>query len=172
MEKIDILKEFKDNLKRLDSDIGSMYHHLFKIIPEHKLINILEYWRTQFMNDKENWFYHFHKSIRQTDFYDLNVYQRVNNLTEEQKNRRVELLQIRMKMRYNKGDDTLVDMDDNTLKQYTEYGNELFELNRIMYTEEELRISGHLDMLLWNTIHLDQKNELKSILERTFKVCS
>ena len=50
--------------------------------------------------------------------------------------------------------------------------NELSKLNSILRTEEDFGISGHLDMLLWNTIHLDKDNELQSILERTFKICS
>ena len=37
--------------------------------------------------------------------------------------------------------------------------------------QEDVRITGHLDMILWNTIHMDINNELFNAFERTFKLC-
>jgi hypothetical protein len=174
----DIVKEFKEILKSKSSDICSMYHHLFSIFPEKELKENLEYWLSHYQENKEDWFYDFHKSIRQTDFFNLTLHRYVNKLTEEQSNRRQELSNIRQKQYRQefKTQNPEEKMEDyrifNQRPDRVESLKELTKLNSILRTEEEFRISGHLDMLLWNTIHLDKDNELQSILERTFKICS
>lgn len=174
----DVVKEFKEILKSKNSDICSIYHHLFSIIPEDELKGKLEYWMSHYQEHKEEWFYDFHKSIRQSDFFNLTLHRYVNKLTEEQSKRRFELLKIR-RIQYKEEFEAL--NPDEKMENYRIFNqrpdrveslNELSKLNSIMNTEEEFRISGHLDMLLWNTIHLDNDNELKKILELTFKICS
>ena len=93
----DIVKVFKENLKNKMTDIGSLYHHIFSILPEEDLKEILESWLTEYNEDKENWFYYFHKSIRQCDFFGLSLHRYVDRLTDEQYKRRNELLKIRNK---------------------------------------------------------------------------
>lgn len=173
-----IVKEFKNILKTKNSDISVIYHHLFSILPEEDLKLSLEYLLTEYNEDKENWFYYFHKSIRQGDFFDLSLHRYVNKLTDEQREKRSELLKIRNKQ-YK--EEFKVQNPDEKMEEYrifnqrpdrVESFNELSKLNRIMRTEEEFSISGHLDMILWNSIHIDKEDELKSVMERTFKICS
>lgn len=172
-----IVKEFKEYLKKNTSDIASMYYYLFLILPEETLKENLEYWASQYKENEEDWFYLFHKSIRQTDFFNLSIYRKVNKLTKEQTNRRNELLNIRKKQYEEEFESKNPDgkIEDyrifNQRPDRVETFKELSKLNSVMYTEEKFQISGHLDMLLWNTIHLDKDEELKSILERTFKIC-
>lgn len=172
-----LVKEFLEILKNKSSDICSMYFRFFSILSEKDLKEKLEIWMSEYQDNKEDWFFYCHKSIRNSDFFDLDLYHHVNKLTEEQKNRRTEILKIRRK-EYD--EEYLILYPINTMDNYRLYNQrqyridslkELSELNKIMRTEEKFEISGHLDMLLWNTIHLDKDNELQEILERTFKIC-
>lgn len=174
-----IVQEFKEILKSKHSDIASLYHHIFSIMSDEHLSETLEYYKTVYQEDKESWFYYFHKSMRQTDFFgnDVLSYRIVNMLTDEQKARREELLKIREKQykkfkKKNKDENYEKYKEFRKLPECVEVLTELQKLNEIMNTKEETRISGHLDMILWNTIHVDKNNELQSILERTFKICS
>ena len=177
---VEILKEFKDVLKRNSSDISSMYHHLFSILSEEELTKILIDLQNIYNEDKEDWFYSFHKSIRQCDFFgdNLQSYRIINKLTEEQTKRRRELMNIRK----NQFDTEFKSLSpEEKMEDYLEFNKredrveslkELKILNDLYRTKEEVSIAGHLDMLLWNTIHLDRENELQKIFERTFKLIS
>ena len=176
MMKTNILSEFKTNLKNIQTyrfeHISSMYHHLFSLLTDEELSEILETWKDEYNKDKEDWFYYFHKSIRQTDFFNnIRAYRVIDKLTDDQRTRRQFLLHKRMDQL--KEHDT--DEEFIALRQTEEWKNDLKELqklNSILYTEDEFSIAGHLDMLLWNTIHLDTENYLKNIFERTFKIVS
>lgn len=174
-----IFSEFKDLLNKCTTPyIGEMYNHLFSIMGEEELTELLTYYQSVYKKNKEDWFYRFHKSIRQTDFFDnLSAYRRVDKLTEEQNKRRVELQKMWDKQckKFKK------ENPDEDWDKYKEFRrlpgnqtilNELKELGSISRTQEEVSINGNLDMILWNTIHLDTENELQKILERTFKICA
>lgn len=174
-----IVLEFKNLLESNHSDITSLYRHIFCIMSDERLSETLEYYKTLYQEDKENWFYLFHKSIRQSDFFgnDVLSYRIVNMLTDEQKTRREELLKIwdnqyKEFKKKNEDEDYAKYKEFRKLPECVEVSTELQKLNGIMKTKEETRISGHLDMILWNTIHLDKDNELQTILETTFKICS
>lgn len=168
-----LLTEFKSELKtkrQFGDEIVEMYHHLFSLLSDEDLTSILEGWFEHFKSD-HGWYFQFHKSIRQTDFFNnIRAYSIIDKLTPEQNKRRSELLSLRIEMRKKHGEKN--EMDDDTFSEYKKLGDELFELNSLQQTKEPLEINGHLDMLLWNTIHLDSKDVLKDIFERTFKLCS
>lgn len=177
---VNILSEFKDLLNKCTTPyIGEMYNHLFSILSDEELTELLTHYQSVYNEDREGWFYQFHKSIRQCDFFGNNLrsYRVVDKLTEEQSKRREELRKI-----WNKQYKLfLTEHPDEDWDAYKEFKrlpgnqsilNELKELNSISGTKEEVSINGHLDMIFWNTIHLDRANELKKILERTFKICA
>lgn len=174
-----LVKEFKSQLKEKSGDyIINMYDHLFSLLTEDELNELLEVWFNEYkVND--GWYFLFHKSIRQTDFFNnIHAYRIIDRLTPEQRKRRLELITIRKK-EYKKYEEEFP--YDHDMIEYKKFNNsperikssdELKTLNSLMRTEDECSIGGHLDMLLWNTIHLDDKDELKNIFERTFKLYS
>lgn len=174
--KYDIVKEFKDYLKnRFTNDsLAFMYKNLFDLFTNEELKAKLEYWMTQYEEHKSEWFFYFHKSIRQTDFfYNVSVYRSEDRLTDEQRTRRKQLLNKRHKMIEDLcPNDT--DEEHKALKENVEWkteGKELQGLNSLLNHEE--RISGGIfDSMLWELIHLDSKNELQSAFEYCFKICA
>jgi hypothetical protein len=177
---VNILTEFKDSLNKCTTPyLGAMYHHLFSILSDEELTELLTYHQSVYNEDKEGWFYQFHKSIRQCDFFgnDLLSYRTVNMLTEEQTKRREELRKIwdgqyKDWKKKNGNEDFEKYKIFRRLPECVVVYEELHKLNKIKNTKEDIQITGHIDMLLWNTIHLDTENELQKILERTFKICS
>jgi len=175
-----ILIEFKDSLNKSTKPyIAAMYHHLFSILTDEELTDILIYYQTVYNEDKEGWFYQFHKSIRQCDFFGNNLYSYriVSKLTEEQNKRLDEVKKIwdgqyKDWKKKNGNEDFAKYKEFRRLPECVVVSEEMDKLNKIKNTKEDVRITGHLDMVLWNTIHLDKDNELQKILERTFKICS
>lgn len=61
-----MLKEFLNLLKKKEAMI---YYHLFSLLDKDKLENLLK--EAKESPNFDNWFLDFHKSIRQTDFYNI-----------------------------------------------------------------------------------------------------
>jgi hypothetical protein len=161
---------FFDSLKRNQSDISNIYQHLFSLMKFEDLEKELKYLFELSEGDddyfkesgKTDWFGIFHKSIRQTDFFQ-ECYRKIKepqltNLEEK------EFKFLRHKVRekgYDKTDPTGQFMFNG------EY-NRFLELNDMKRNEQyDESIGGHLDMILWNTIQVD-KNELYNVFLRTF----
>jgi hypothetical protein len=170
-----IVKEFREALKRDSTDIGSMYHHLFSMISDSELEMSLSYWLGEYKDCVEGWYSGFHKSLRQGDFFDVHSYNIVNKLTPEQEVRRKEILELREK-EWEKFKILHPDEDWDKYKAFkTQFEDkkalaELNELNKLRRFQEETSINGHLDMLLWNTIHLDEKDLLKKTMICVFEL--
>ena len=49
---------------------------------------------------------------------------------------------------------------------------ELRQLNKKYRHLKEVSVAGVADAILYSVIHLDEKNELKDVMEITFKICS
>lgn len=171
-----IVKEFKDGIKNriLDSDLSHMYKLLFNLHNDEELKTLLERYRSEYQNNKESWFYQFHKSIRQTDYFkNFRVLKRVNKLTPEQAERREEILLKRQK---NRSQYCPNDSDDeyrilNAMPETISDLNELKKLNTLYLNEDEIHNGGIFDSFLWCLISMDNKNELKSVMELTFRIC-
>lgn len=157
---LEMIKEFKHDLKkRFNNDtLGHMFYHLFDLFTDEELNQVLTYYMGRYKENKEDWFYEFHKSIRQTDFFtSLTVIRTGNALTSEQEEQRKAL---KKKL-------------GASLPNYQAVTPELIEykrLNNLANKKEVVSYGGLFDSLLWNLIHLDEKNELKSIFERIFKI--
>jgi len=127
----------------------------------------LEYLRTQM--DDENWFYSFHKSMRQTDYFnEVYVTYYENTQTDKDLQRMDELKKILVMY----GGDRIPDSEKcrnlNLEKELDEYRS----IRRKAYVEKRRSISGNLDMVIWNLVHLDKDDFLKRVIEGFFKVQS
>lgn len=153
-------KEFYDTLslyaKNRSENVVSileMYKHCFKCLEEKDLETFLEITHNDFKKEPDHWFFIFHKSIRQTDFFD-SVY-RIdveNTLTEDEKK---ELAQ-------------LVENIFSENKRTSEEKDRYRLLNSKSRKETRESLGGHVDMILWNLIHVDSENLLESVLKATF----
>lgn len=160
--KYDLVEEFNKALENdfLSYSLGAIYGYIFELLTKEELRIILENYQNQYEEDPENWFHSFHKSIRQTDFIQgIIAYREVNKLTPEQNKERDKLLK-----EFRKNPEPFV--------KGTDKHRDLVNLNQIALTEERVRVCGTFDGILWHQIHLDEKNELKEILEKIFRICT
>lgn len=178
--KINIITEFKKNLKeRINNPyLASVYLTLFSLLTDEELLNVFECYKSDYEEDKEEWFSGFHKALRQGDFFHMiRGYRVVDKLTDEQHKRRNFLLAElkRMRKEYTPSEELEVFKTENTLlkamPEYVKLREELFELNGLLNSQENVRISGVLDSILWCVVQLDEENELADVMELTFKMC-
>mgnify|MGYP006286882463 CR=1 FL=1 len=160
------LKELRDN----KDDISWMYNTLFESLDPKQLnqelgyINELHLGKNDFHkeNGKENWFYIFHKGVRQVDYFQ-DIFQRKTielvDDTELKEMRYLKSLLVDKKIK--KRDD-----DGNFSKEYKRY-LKIYELKRRETIEED--ISGKFDALLWGLINLDKNDVLYKTFEVTFE---
>lgn len=164
------LKLLKDNLDQpTDGALYAIYYHLFSILPIEKLEEQLDSYKEladgkdKFFKaeGKKIWYGVFHKAIRQCDFFnEAYIKTKIEIMTDLEKK----------ELRYL---DTIVH-DDKYVKEGTgqlfndEYRRYL-ELAQMKRSESrDQRIGGHIDMILWHTIHLDRRNILKKVIETSF----
>ena len=103
-----------------------------------------------FVDEPGNWFYRFHKSLRQGETYMGYQYKTTpKKLTEEQKTRLNELRNMDI---------------TKDLPNYHELMEEQFALKEIWYDDGIKHIGGKLDMVLWEFIHLDNENILYDLM--------
>jgi hypothetical protein len=90
MNKYNLVEEFKKALtERFPySDISFLYQRLFFdfLIDEKDLNRILLTYQSVFIEDPYDWFRQFHKSVRQTDFFNGYYQKVVNMLTDSEVN--------------------------------------------------------------------------------------
>ncbi|MBK7362637.1 MAG: hypothetical protein IPJ01_10115 [Micavibrio sp.] len=168
MKKNILTQLFFDALKKAQ-ETGSIYLHLFSMLAPDKLeeellylFNLSEGNDDYFKEDgKENWFFIFHKSIRQTDFFE-GCFKKSNfELITEVEEKEFRFLNNKVQTKaYNKKSENGKLFSD----EYSRYLN-LWERRRRQNKEDS--INGHLDSVLWNVIHLD-KGELTKAFKRAF----
>lgn len=153
--------EFLNQLKsHSGSSISEIYRHLFTAMESGNLEIILDCILADI--EKEDWFYFFHKSIRQTDFFDgVFVRYQVETRSEKEILRTKELEEIIPKTIRIYGP---VD-GDSFSEEYREYKN----LRRKSNSERERNVGANLDMALWNLIHLDRGDFLMKFMEKFFR---
>jgi hypothetical protein len=104
--------------------------------------------------------------MRQTDFSGtLRVTYENNLLTDKEKNEYSDLKKIfgiKSEM-FTISEDTAI--ENNLLEEYKRYR----DLRKKSLNKSERSISGHMDMILWNLIHLDLKNSIKKFIEEFFQ---
>lgn len=168
MTQFPLRDSFLEELKHHSgSDIAEVYRHTFHSMEAESL----EYKLNQLKDvvKYDDWFYNFHKSMRQTDFFeDVYVHYTINTQTEKDLQRMEELKKILV---MHKGK-TWEGITNSERSKELGFEKELIEyqsLRRKASVVKTRSISGHMDMILWNLIHLDNTNFLKNFIERFFK---
>jgi hypothetical protein len=158
-------EKFLDELKsHSGSDISETYRHLFTCMESKSLENTLTLLKNEVKN--EHWFYSFHKSMRQTDFYDdVYVEYKVDVRTDEEQKRMEELRKILPMYPVSNAVKTEEAIDKGLENEMKEFRG----LNKKSTTEKRRSVSGNLDMVLWNLIHLDKDNFLERFIFNFFK---
>jgi len=177
-QEIELLpKVFSETLKsRAEKDynlapILSIYKTLFEMTD----YSFLKYVYEEYKKDptQGEWFVSFHKSIRQTDFFnDIKGVRIENQLTDEQT---TELKKLRKKREVLYAQFKKEHPDESTeayrefqkTPERVELSKRLRELVDIEKTQVDLHLSGSLDSILYNMISMDL-GVLYGVLERTF----
>lgn len=154
------------------SEIGNIYRHLFALLTADELeielqrLHLIQSGKDEFWKEagKEEWFRQWHKTIRQCDYFN-NCYQKQNKriLSLEERQTIVDLNKYFYKNELSEVDKQK--RKDDEKDKFSEY----HRLRRLQ--EDETRptnISGIMDSLLYNTIHLDENNELFKVFQRIF----
>lgn len=143
---------------------------MVKLISPESCEEILRYMFDDYCKNNKEWFYSFHKSIRQSDFYGntntaYNMCYPNPFITEEEKLERKKLLEFKHQKRLELGSDYIT----NTFnKEYSEYAKRIGELNEKFSNKKIVSIEGHLDVILHAMISSDN-NFLKNKLENCFE---
>jgi hypothetical protein len=165
------LKLLKDNIQQpTDGELYAIYYHLFSILPIEKLEVQLQSYK-QLADGKDHffkaegkkiWYGVFHKAIRQCDFFnDTYVKTTIEIMTDLEK-QELRFLMSKVRTEGYVKDGQEGQMFNDEYRRYLE----LHEMKRD--ENKEKSIGGHLDMILWHTIHLDKKNVLKKVMEVAF----
>ena len=149
---------------------SEVYRHIFSCMKAESLESMLENLKENV--GEEEWFYSFHKSMRQTDFFDdVYVHYTENVQTEGDLKRMGELRQV-LPFYTDKGK-IWADVVNTEEAKNLGLEKEMREFQSLKRKAKEMRsrsISGHMDMILWNMIHSDRTNFLKPFMERFFKL--
>lgn len=165
---IEILTNWKS-----DNQLFSVYSNLFKIKEmsslEEDLAYVYKLYKGTDSYFKETsidcWFFLWHKMIRQTDYFtDCFKKTKVVILTEEQKSEFKFLWNTVKEKSFSKTDGKKDGrIFNDTYMRYLEL-RQLSELEN-----HDVSIGGHLDMILWNAVHVDKKSELRDAFIELFK---
>ena len=160
----ELTEKFLSGLKsHSGSDISEIYRHLFICMRKEDLENTLSILKESV--HEENWFYLFHKSIRQTDFYEgVHVSEIKDIRSDQEKNRMEELRKILPFHPFTNA----VNSERALLMDLESEMKEFRSLYRKSKAEESRGIGGNLDMCLWNLIHLDKDDFLKRYITNFF----
>jgi len=161
------------NAQNRSHDFGSfasIYLHIFSLISPRELEDYLNYLKkvatgkdSYFKKQgKKQWYLAFHKALRQTDFFN-DVFRKVEDyMTEEEQSEYRFLFDKVTKDGYVKESKIEGQLFNDEYKRYLDLSSK----KRSFKTDKN--VGGHIDMILWNMIHVDKKNELKEILEQVF----
>lgn len=154
------------NIDHKKDHFTSIYRQLFSMQNFEEFVEYLDYLYMLYRGEdtyfkeagKTDWFYLFHKSVRQTDFF-KGCYkkEKVNLLTEDEVKRfRFLTNKVREKGYKKAGENGQLFNDE--YKDYLELHG------RFRRETQEVSITGHLDGILWGVIHVDN-----GTLEMVFK---
>lgn len=172
----DIKHSLKLNLGN-NTYLTQIYSHLFETLRYSKS-KFLDYCYSEWLkeDDKEKWFYDFHKSIRQTDMFSgFNINIKLDTtLTEEESIRYGEVRSLIVEAKkelenYEWNSDEYILAKARIYVENRALNNEFNELKYKSNITESESIGGHLDMVLWNLIQIDNKNVLFDLLNNFFE---
>jgi len=150
--------------------ISEVYAHAFSCMEAESLEHLLQNLKS--VVGKEDWFFYFHKSMRQTDFFDGVYVHYTTNVQTESDLKRIEELRQILPSYSEKGKiwkDIINSEEAKSLGLEKEVKEFRFLIGKSK-KEERRSISGHLDMILWNLIHMDSTDFIRNFIERFFKL--
>jgi hypothetical protein len=176
--KNELAVRFREQLQRWCKveHIGVLYAQLFSLKTDDELQQELEYLYTLYKGTDDYfkadsidcWFTIWHKSIRQCDYF-TNCY-KANSIDLVTDDERKEFKFLANKCRAKDFSKT-EGKEDNQL--FNETYKRYLHLHDIIRRErKEDSITGKLDSMLWNLVHVDKGCELRELFVITFKVYS
>lgn len=174
-------RTFQDNLKNSIESIAGCYKHLFDILSEKQQEETLQWVYESYTENKDNenreayWFYDFHKSMRQTDLFNGCVRTFRSSTLNPEEVAELEGLALMINTEWTKVKNaerkTTPGMSvwDYFKTKYPEKHTRYRELKQRHNNEETESINGHLDMIMWNLVHVDNKEFLRLTMLRSFK---
>jgi len=169
---MDIREEFLKGFESIsyqNIDIANVYRHLFSCMEHDSLKQELVYMQKRIEETPEEWFHDFHKSMRQTDFFDgLFLHYNVDEQTYEELE---EIKELKKALPLHEEGFATGIVDSKKVKELgldKEYARYM-SLKRKKSVTKTRSISGHIDMVLWNMIHLDKEDFLKKYIENFYK---
>lgn len=182
-----------NELKNTSNEFGSIYYYLFAIMGENFLTDSLDYYYKLSKENPVNWFAAFHKSIRQTDYFqNCAVTISVPTITEDEKKELEQLSAeyLATDKALSKFENELLEAlpspDDptynesykkNYVETYRAKFREHFSQDKIdrrrtlikkLRNTEQKSINGHLDSILWLTIANDLNAFLYLTIDHVF----
>lgn len=165
-----LAEKFLRELKDGETPLHSVYFHLFCFLSLEDLERNLEYTKSvrlgkdeYFKKEGKNyWFTGFHKSIRQIDFFH-NIYKKSepSELSTKELSEYNYLYFRVIKEGYVK------EAPKGSGQLFTDEYKRYLELSTKKRERKiEKNVGGHLDSILWHTIHCDKANVLFNILKR------
>jgi len=83
---MEMVKQFREMLIDVTgSPCGSIYYNLFSLMTDKELEILLKNYRETFSKNREDWFFLFHKALRQSDCFNIEGYRIVSNPNDEGK---------------------------------------------------------------------------------------
>jgi len=173
--------------KESGSDIADVFNGLFKIAEkdgdlESTLKFTYDCWsgNTDLKEQewyKAEWFYVFHKSIRQCDFYNnCKITLRKSELSPAKDKRRRELHALNTKQRKAYGFDDVdfggyeyYELKKKYNEEHKDLLREIYDLDEKYHKTEDTAINGYLGSILWSMIHVDTKGYLSEAMEEAFE---
>jgi hypothetical protein len=153
-----------------------VFSSIFSAIPDTDLQDLLEFYYNVFLGkkegfDKKEWFYYFHKSIRQAGLF-KNSYLIIQEdiRTQEEIDKFESLKKFLFDKWYELPKEKRVDLSRHSWwnKNYPSEYSIYMELNKKSKTESAVSYNGEMNTILWSLIYKDNST-LHIIMEKTFK---
>ena len=146
----ELTNKFVQGLRSNEITDTFIYYNIFSIL-QNTNPNFLELPMENYEKYPDDWFRLFHKSMRNSDFFNgdkISFTRWENRATKVEEQEREDILNYRSKFRRTHDFD---EMD----KEYLEKGKRLGEINRkrnILVRDNNENVSGHLDLILYELI--------------------
>ena len=155
---------FLKDLRDSQSEIHSIAYHLFSCMNEESLDDLLNFLKDDIKNN-EHWLHDFHKSMRQTDFFDSCFHRYRKSFLSKSEKEEYERLKKLLGAR-----DIFIPSEESAIANNLGEEYKMWKyLRNLDNKREEESITGHLDMIFWNLLHLDRENKIGKFIVRFFK---
>lgn len=158
-------KKFLKELRDSQNEIHMIAYHLFSCMNEESLDDLLNFLKDDVKNN-EHWLHDFHKSMRQTDFFDSCFHRYKKSFLSESEKEEYARLKKLLGAR-----DIFIPSEEIAIANNLGEEYKMWKYLRSLDNKrEEESITGHLDMIFWNLLHLDRENKIEKFISKFFKM--